>query len=165
VYCFDDAGKRLWKLGTDCGSALSMQYHKDKLYLVTTDGTLACLDASESAIQAAQGGNVPKAREIKAPKTTTAPVPTTTLETTAEAGSGVVVECVSEGGKLRVRVASPGYHAGWNVQFPRNLREAGARYVVQDVREAAQGGFYRAYGDIRKLVGAGAPGGGRKRSR
>jgi predicted DNA-binding WGR domain protein len=156
IYCFDEKGKRLWKLGTGCGSALSMQFHRDRVYIVTTSGALACMDASESAIQSAQTGTVPKAREIAAPKKTAKEVATTTVETTASAGRGVIVECVPDGSKLRVRVASPGYHADWNVQFPRNLREAGARYVVDEVREATQGGFYRAHGDIRKLVGGGA---------
>src|SRR5262249_53739203 len=59
VYCFGAKGERLWKLGTGCGSALSMQLHRDRLYLVTTSGHLACLDVSESAIKAAQAGTVP----------------------------------------------------------------------------------------------------------
>ncbi|MBF6140420.1 hypothetical protein [Nocardia farcinica] len=31
----------LRKLATGCGSAYSMQYHDEKLYFVTTNGTLA----------------------------------------------------------------------------------------------------------------------------
>jgi hypothetical protein len=38
------------------------------------------------------------------------------------------------------------------VQFPKGIRERGSRYVVGGVREAARGGFYRAYGDIRRLL-------------
>jgi outer membrane protein assembly factor BamB len=161
IYCFDDTGKRLWALGTGCGSALSMQYHDEKLYIVTTDGTLACLDASAAAVTAAQAGTLPKTREVAAPKAV-AEADTTELETARTAGEGVVVECVKEGKKLRVRVASAGFKSKWNVQFPRNLRVEGARYVVDEVRESAQGGFYRARGNIRKLAGA-APGGKKKR--
>lgn len=153
IYCFDAKGNRLWKMGTTCDSALSMQYHQGKLYLVTTDGILACLDASETAIQAAEAGTLPRSKEIKAPKTV-AVAETTQLETTRDESKGVVVECVAEGSKLRVRVTSRGYKKDWNVQFPRNLRVAGARYLVDEVREATQGGFYRAYGNIRKLQGA-----------
>jgi predicted DNA-binding WGR domain protein/outer membrane protein assembly factor BamB len=153
IYCFDAKGKRLWKLGTTCGSALSMQYHEGRLYIVTTDGTLACLDASEAAVKAAEAGTVPKSKEVKAPKAV-AVAETTAVETTRDSSKGVVVECVAEGSKLRVRVASSGYKKGWNVQFPRNLRQAGARYVVDEVRESTRGGFYRAYGNIRKLAGA-----------
>jgi predicted DNA-binding WGR domain protein len=151
IYCFDATGKPLWVFGTGCGSALSMQYHEEKLYIVTTNGTLACLDASEAAITAAQAGTLPKTRELKVPKAV-AQADTTHLETAREAGSGVVVECVKEGGKLRVRVVSPGYKVKWNVQFPRNLRAEGGRFVVDEVREATQGGFYRAHGNIRRLT-------------
>src|SRR5262249_5468672 len=121
VYCFDDKGKRLWALATGCGSALSMPYHAEKLYVVTTDGTLACLAASEAAIAAARAGTLPKAREVAAPRAV-AEADTTELEATSETSGGVVVECVKEGGKVRVRTASPGYQKSWNVQFPRNLR-------------------------------------------
>jgi predicted DNA-binding WGR domain protein len=159
VYCFDGKGNRLWTMATRCGSALSMQYHEEKLYIVTTDGTLACLDASEAAIAAAQAGTLPKTREVKAPKAV-AQADTTELETTRQIGGGVVVECIKKGGKLRVRVVSSGYEKSWNVQFPRNLRVEGGQFVVDEVREATQGGFYRAYGNIRKLA---APAGRKKR--
>ncbi|XXF77154.1 WGR domain-containing protein [Myxococcaceae bacterium GXIMD 01537] len=151
VYCFNEQGERLWKLGTGCGSAFSMQFFQDRLYLVTTDGVLACIDASEEAIRSARAGQLPKARSIQAPKAVEA-VPANTVETTREAGSGVIVECYAEGSQLRVRVVSPGFHKDWHVQFPKELREAGARYVVAGVHESARGGFYRAHGDIRKLV-------------
>lgn len=62
------------------------------------------------------------------------------------------MECYAQGGRLRVRVVSPGFDPSWNVQFPKNIREAGARYVVEGVRPAERGGFYRAYGEIRRLV-------------
>ncbi|MDC0834790.1 molybdenum metabolism regulator [Leptolyngbya valderiana BDU 20041] len=151
VYCFDRAGMRLWKLGTGCGSALSMQWRSDRLYLVTTSGYLACLDVSESAIEAARSGNVPQPETLKAPQASGTPV-SDRLETTSEGTEGVVVRCIREGGKLRVRVESPGYHEDWNVQFPRNIREEGVRYLVSEIRESSRSGFYRAYGEIKKLV-------------
>ncbi|MFD7842600.1 WGR domain-containing protein [Nocardia sp. NPDC059764] len=150
VYCFDAAGNRLWKLGTGCGSAYSMQYHDEKLYLVTTNGTLACLDVSESAIRNAEQGVLPQTLSIKAPEIS-AVMPSSTVEVIADAGDGIVVECVQENGNLRVHVLSAGYQRGWNVQFPREIREAGARYVVDAVTESARGGFYRVRGDIRRL--------------
>ncbi|MFD8553923.1 WGR domain-containing protein [Streptomyces fradiae] len=154
VYCFDRNGTRLWKLGTGGGSALSMQYRDERLYLVTTDGSLVCVDASEAAIEAAQRGSVPVARDVKlaaalptyAPATAAASVATVV---DVPAGS-VVVECVRESGRLRVHVVSEGYEPSWNVQFPRAIREPGARYVV-DALHAAAGGFYRVRGDIRRL--------------
>jgi outer membrane protein assembly factor BamB len=155
VYCFDADGTRLWKLGTGGGSALSMQYRDEKLYMVTTDGSLVCMDAGESAVGAAQRGTVPVARDVKsaaALPTYTPPASLSVVATVSEPPStGVVVECVRTGGKLRVHVVSNGFEPSWNVQFPRGIREAGARYVV-DALHPAQGGFYRVRGEIRRLV-------------
>ena len=154
IYCFDGTGKRLWALGTGCGSALSMQYHDEKLYIVTTEGTLACLDASEAAITAAQAGTLPKTREVKAPKAV-AQADTTELETTGETGAGVVVEGASR------RAASCGCarchratkKAGTCSSRAAYLARGGrAGFVVDEVRESTQGGFYRAHGNIRKLT-------------
>jgi Ca-activated chloride channel family protein len=74
------------------------------------------------------------------------------LETTDTVGDGVLVQCVKEGKKLRARVVSDGYNPNYNIRFPRNIREEGILYVVDDVRETAQGGSYIAYGKIKKLV-------------
>jgi predicted DNA-binding WGR domain protein len=152
VYCFNQAGERLWKLATGCGSVYSMQFFEDRLYLVTTNGSLACVDASEAAIQSAQAGTVPTVVDIKAPKPIAAPMATNFVETTNEAGTGVLVECFAEGSQLRIRAVSPGYDSTWRVQFPRDIREVGARYVVEKLLPAARGNFYRTYGEIRKLV-------------
>ena len=147
-------GRRLWKLGTGGGSALSMQYADGHLYLVTTDGSLLCVDAGEAAIESAKAGRVPAAKDVKP----AAALPTCTPATAAAVATvasvpepGVVLECVPEGGRLRVRVVSAGYDPTWNVQFPRSIRRPGARYVVDAVHPAA-GGFYRVRGEIRLLV-------------
>ncbi|MFC5827707.1 WGR domain-containing protein [Nonomuraea insulae] len=154
VYCFDASGERLWKLGTGCGSAFSMQFLDDRLYIVTTDGSLVCIDASEAAIAAARAGTVPQPFDVKAAASLEVVEPSVVVETVsagADAGDGVVVECVREGERLRVRVVSPGYES-WNVQFPKDVREAGAQYIVEGLRSAGRGGFYRAYGNIRRLL-------------
>ena len=150
IYCFDGEGKLLWQLPTGCGVALSMQYFQERLYIGTHHGFLACIDTSEAAIQAAQTGTVPKAVSLTAPQVE-AFVPAT-VETTTDASQGVTVECYREGSGLRVRVISEGYNRDWHCQFPKDIREAGARYVVDEVREAKQGGFYRVFGTIRKLT-------------
>jgi Ca-activated chloride channel family protein len=80
---------------------------------------------------------------------------TDTLPDTQDASSGVVVECVREGGKLRIRAASDGYDPALNVQFPRSIREEGARYVVESLTPSADGGFYRAGGAIKLLLAPG----------
>jgi hypothetical protein len=41
-----------------------MQFLGARLYIVTIDGSLACIDASETAIKAAQAGTVPQAINI-----------------------------------------------------------------------------------------------------
>lgn len=152
IYCFDAAGTRLWKLGTGYGSAYSMQFMDDRLYIVTTDGSLVCVDASETAIRAAEQGTVPLPLDVKAATSLPVAEPVTRLETTAQAGDGIVLECYQDGSRLRVRVVSAGYDTEWNVQFPKDMREAGARYAVEGVRAAGRGGFYRAYGEIKRLV-------------
>ncbi|SCF11492.1 WGR domain-containing protein, predicted DNA-binding domain in MolR [Micromonospora purpureochromogenes] len=151
IYCFDATGTRLWKLGTGCGSAYSMQYHDERLYVVTTGGHLACIDASEPAIRAAQVGDVPQVLDVKAPRQAPRTVEPTVVEVTSDAGAGVVVQCLDDRGRLRVQVVSDGYRRDWSVQFPKGIREPGARYLVTEVRESGRGGFYRAYGDIRRL--------------
>ncbi|MFF3291558.1 WGR domain-containing protein [Streptomyces sp. NPDC003023] len=155
VYCFAADGTRLWKLRTGGGSALSMQYRAERLYMVTTDGSLVCMDAGESAVASAQQGMVPVARDIKSaaalPTYTPAASLTAIATVSAPPAGGVVVECVQAGGKLRVHVVSDGFEPSWNVQFPRGIREPGARYVV-DSLHPAQSGFYRVRGEIRRLV-------------
>ena len=159
VYCFTADGIRLWKLGTGCGAALSMQYREQKLYIVTTDGSMACIDVSEQAITAAHGGQVPVPVDVKAaaalstyqPPAQLTALPVATAPLGSGLGSGVVVECVDEQGRLRIRVRSTGYQTDWNVQFPREYRVPGARYLVDEV-VAGNRGFYRIKGEIRRLV-------------
>lgn len=153
VYCFDADGRRLWKLGTGGGSALSMQYLDGRLYLVTTDGSLVCVDATEQAIAAAQQGSVPAPMDVKSAEALPVFTPAAsasavaTISMAAAPAGGVVVECVQQGNRMRVQVVSGGFDPSWNVQFPRGIREAGARYVV-DGLHAASGGFYRVRGEI-----------------
>lgn len=74
------------------------------------------------------------------------------LETTDTVGDGVLVQCIKDKSKLRARVISDGYNPDWNMRFPRSIREEGTIYVVDQVRESSQGGFYLAYGEIKKFV-------------
>lgn len=75
-----------------------------------------------------------------------------TLEAVSSFEQGVLVECVRDKGKLRVRVISEGYNSELNVQFPRHLREEGVTYVVEEIKPSANGDFYRACGTIKRLV-------------
>jgi Ca-activated chloride channel homolog len=74
------------------------------------------------------------------------------LESVSSAGSGVVLECVREGGKLRLHAASEGYDSSFNVQFPRSVREEGVTYVVDKLEPSGDGTFYRVVGSIKRLV-------------
>ncbi len=161
IYCFDASGKRLWKLKSSIGATPSMQVFDKQLFITTgqggKSGELVCIDISDAAIQKALAGHRTSARRVHARGVHTAHV-SRDLETTTDPGNGVVLVCVRDGTKLRMHVESKGYNRKWWVQFPRDIREEGARYVVDEVRVAAQGGFYRAIGDIKKLVPAGQVG-------
>ena len=62
------------------------------------------------------------------------------------------MQCIKEGSKLRARVVSDGYDPDYNMRFPRDIREEGTLYVVDEVIEASGGGSYIACGKIRRLV-------------
>jgi len=147
VYCFAEDGQRLWKLATGCGSAYSMQYLEERLYLVTTDGSFACLDVSQAALAQAEQGTAAPARSIKAPVATMEAVESSVLEPAPATAQGVLLRCVREGGKLRVRVADAGYQ-DWHVQFPKNLRREGQLYLAEHIEPATHGHFYRVLGNI-----------------
>jgi hypothetical protein len=125
-----------------------MALRGDRLYVVTHTGVLACLDVSDEAVTRAK---TRPGKRAAAHKLSSIAVSARTVDEVTDAGAGVVLECVAEGERLRVYVRSPGYHATWHCQFPKDIREAGARYVVDAVREATQGGFYRTLGEIRRL--------------
>ena len=166
IYCFDDHGQRVWKLSLDAGSAFSMHYSDGALYIATTSGLLLCVDLAATGLSQK---SAPSARSA-ASSTPAAPTALTAIDdnvalaatditglpTTTDASGGVVVECFSAGGSyLQVRVKTPGYRQDLPVQFPRNLRVLGERFVVEEVRLSSRGSFYRAFGDIQRLVGAG----------
>jgi len=151
IYCFNDLGQRLWKLGTGCGSAFSMQFCSDKLYIVTTDGILACIDASLKAIEAAQRGNIPQTLNVAVPNNITVRIASNRLEVAAKNDTGVIVECFRKSNKLKIRVVTPGYNSNWNVQFPRDIRKEGSRYLVEEIRPSSSGQFYRAFGEIKEI--------------
>ena len=81
-----------------------------------------------------------------------------TLDAVSSVDNGILVQCFREGGKLRIRVISDGYNSNFNVQFPRNIREEGVTYIVDEINLSADGSFYRASGNISRLVKPGQEG-------
>eukprot|EP01102_Stenamoeba_stenopodia_P001489 TRINITY_DN1129_c0_g10_i1.p1 TRINITY_DN1129_c0_g10~~TRINITY_DN1129_c0_g10_i1.p1 ORF type:complete len:646 (+),score=217.16 TRINITY_DN1129_c0_g10_i1:31-1938(+) len=129
------------------GCITSMQIYNNHIYLVTSFGTFECIPLNNAKCKTAEVA-------FKAAKNeATNIVSAESIEVAPEAKPGeIVCECVKEGGKLRIRPVTAGYNQHWNVQFPTNLRVAGARYVVEELLEAANGGYYRAKGEIKKLA-------------
>ncbi len=77
------------------------------------------------------------------------------LPVVAEVGSGIELQCLREGGKLRIKVISDGFDQQMNVQFPRAIRAEGARYVVEGLEPSSDGSFYRVVGKISRYAKAG----------
>jgi hypothetical protein len=83
---------------------------------------------------------------------TTASTTTTSIVINSEgdahscSGNTKLVKCISEGGRLRVKVISPGYDPEKNCQFPTFLREDGKVFMVDEIEDA--GSFYRVKGSI-----------------
>jgi len=161
ITCFDfESGEYLWTLRTGVGYPMSMKCHKDRLYVITQQGFFACIDLRDESINAALC-NLPQATvEVSQDLTNnnnTEAVPSfghsSTIETTHELGNGVLVECFREPLTQQLKVR-PVYaelgHPDWNIQFPTDIREEGARYVVDELVEARD--FYRVRGDIKKYV-------------
>ena len=74
------------------------------------------------------------------------------LEETDTVENGVLIQCVKAGKKLRARVVSDGYNPDYNVRFPRNIRQEGLLFVVDGIKETAQGGSYIALGKVRRFI-------------
>jgi hypothetical protein len=149
VFCYDDKGALQWYAPTGCDALCNMAVDGERMYYASARGSIGCADISEEAWAKVDAGQWPAPKPRKQPRLK---AKSDAVETTTSVGAGVIVECVKEGSKLRVRVVSPGYKSDWFCQFPRDIREAGARYVVDEVREATQGGFYRVLGDIKRLA-------------
>lgn len=130
-----------------------------KTLQVTTEGVLACIDATAhkapNSVVEREVMDLGKIQEVQV---------STSVSNTSNVGGKVLVECMKEGGRLRIRPVTAGYHSHWNVQFPRDIRKEGsldfrflqanilgAIYVVDELLETVNGGFYRAKGDVKML--------------
>jgi len=75
------------------------------------------------------------------------------LPVTESVGTGVELLCVREGGKLAMKIVTPGYEEDLKVLLPRGVREEGVRYAVDKLVPSANGTFYRVEGAIKRLKG------------
>jgi hypothetical protein len=141
------SGKQIWHFNHTLGG-VSAQLVGNKLF--TIDDQLKMYDVSAASVKKALTGDAGKSKTgsasgVKAIETSN------TVETTTDRSKGVEVECVKEGSKLRIRVVSAGYDSSFNVQFPRDLRVAGAHFMCDEIVLSKAGDFYRAVGAIRRL--------------
>lgn len=74
------------------------------------------------------------------------------LEETDTIGTGILIQCVKDGSKLRARVVSDGFDPNWNMRFPRGIRDESTLFVVEHVNTAPDGKSYIASGDIKKFT-------------
>jgi len=149
IFCFDKVkGDKLWSqiIG---GKGVSMQYFNDILYVVSGNGEIYAFDVSDDA-KSVESLYV-SAKEDKLVEETK---PETVMKNTSDASWGILVKCVKERGRLRIRVdeSVSGYNYNWNVQFPQDMREEGAMYICSELVPAVDGGYYRAKGEIEKYV-------------
>jgi len=101
---------------------------------------------------ATAGGGSRRSSSAAASKPAKTPATAADLPTCTEIGTGVLVQCVPEGKKLRARVVSDGFNPNYNIRFPRSIRELGVLYVCDQVVEAGGGGSYVATGEVKRLI-------------
>jgi len=115
------------------------------------------MDVSKDSIDKAQAGEKTETTNVVASSDLAVSVPSSRVAITnaneVKSGEGVLVECVLEG-RLRVRAVSYPFNPDWNIQFPRDIRQKNARFVVEELVVATSGGYYRARGNITRLVAA-----------
>lgn len=98
------------------------------------------------------GGGSRRSSSSTSSKPAKTPATAADLPTCTEIGTGVLVQCVPEGKKLRARVVSDGFNPNYNIRFPRSIRELNVLYVCDTVVEAAGGGSYIAGGEVKRLI-------------
>jgi Ca-activated chloride channel family protein len=103
-------------------------------------------------VSSSGGGGSRRAATSSPSKAAKTPATAADLPTCTDIGTGVLVQCVPEGKKLRARVVSDGFDPNYNIRFPRSIRELGVLYVCESVVEASGGGSYVASGDIKRLI-------------
>lgn len=134
---------------------MSMQIHQDRLY--TVSNYLVATDVSADAIKsAAENGVKAPAKNVKLAAAPAAiqvdDGPAAQVADDEDISGKIRVVCIKQGSKVRVRPEpGQGYDENKNVQFPRAIRVAGRRFVVDGLNVC--GNFYRAKGAIKQIGG------------
>jgi predicted DNA-binding WGR domain protein len=141
-------GKLIWHFADDGMGGASAALVGNKLFTIAD--RLLMFDVSPAAVKKANAGDPGKSKSGSATKQKAVAI-SNTVESTSDRSKGVEVECVKDGSKLRIRAVSAGFDSALNVQFPRDLRVAGAHFMCDDLVPSKAGDFYRAVGAIRRL--------------
>lgn len=170
LQCFREGGKLRMKVISD---GYNPDFHVQFPRAIREDGAQYLVDAVELAAngtfyralgeirllvtpqqqQAYQNRKQSRSAAPRKPsKASSAPATAADLETTDSVGTGVLVQCVHDGSKLRIRVVSDGYNHDYNIRFPRSVRELGMLYVVDELIEAPKGGSYIACGKVKRFI-------------
>jgi hypothetical protein len=149
LFCYNAKGDLLWQSPTNCDALCNLHVLDQRLFYSSAKGHVGCVDVSDEALARVQKGDWTQPKRGTVRRVAVARK-STELESVTKVGSGVLLECIKQGSKLRVRVVSDGYRSDWFCQFPSDIRVAGRKYVADQVLEAKQGGFYRVLGNIRE---------------
>ncbi|WP_152560102.1 vWA domain-containing protein [Hymenobacter sp. IS2118] len=172
LLCFREGGKLRVRVVSNGFEDLNIQFPRairaeGAQYLVdelerSTDGTfyrakgtITRLVRAGETDPLAGGGHHGGGRSRSTSSSSRPAKPATTLadlEETDTIGTGILIQCVKDGSKLRARVVSDGFDPSWNMRFPRGIRDESTLFVVEHVNTAPDGKSYIASGDIKKFT-------------
>jgi outer membrane protein assembly factor BamB len=145
IYCLDREGNPKETLHLTRGAAMAMQCWQDVLYTGTIEGVIVCFNLSKTDQESGHYANLVTSKRALPLQSTNPDITSIATE------NSVILECIKQGKKLKIRPLSQGYHTDWNVAFPHHLRMEGSRYQVSELKESKSGKFYRVIGEIKPL--------------
>lgn len=150
IYCYDKETCELkWIVKIpDNSKGVSLQYFKGYLYCTTDRGSIFCYNV-KNIIKSSNTSNV---NYVTNEGNIEVVVPSDNIEVSSNRSGKILVQVVNDGTKERIRVdpSETGFNSDLNIQFPRNLRTPGSKFLVDDLVLNNQGTFYRVKGNILK---------------
>ncbi|CAD5120171.1 DgyrCDS8746 [Dimorphilus gyrociliatus] len=135
----------------------SIKYYGGRLYLIGK-AMFTILSLTKESIESMlekRGKNKFSSKRIEnILKNVPLVAPLTRVESinTVKAKGGIMLECVKDGEKLRVKPIGPSFEPDWYVMFPQSLRVEGAKYIVDKLEVAGESSrFYRTVGRIQMI--------------